>query len=374
MYGGVREEGLTSVLLKLPADATDLTLPNDREALRAAGYVYAEGNRNTADLAFAPNGDLFGPDNAGDRDDPGELNWLREGEHYGFPWRIGGNDTPMQFPGYDPDGDPLLPSPCNPNNADTGCYFSDDPTYPPPPEGVTFAEPIPNFGPFADKFLDPESGAVRDASDEGISITSVSGGRSPLGLVFDQDSLLADRLKGGAFMLSFSGNRGGFPANGQDLVFLNLQKIGDSYSASIERVAFGFTHPIDAEMVENVIYVAEYGDWFSPGGSRGIWAVTLPRATNTSSESQPEQLSQSLRLCAFPNPTRGALTVTYRLPSPSAARAEIIDLLGRVVLSMDLAPHEGRVILPTADLQSGLYVVRLVTNSMDEARSFAVVR
>src|SRR5690606_12274378 len=73
MYGGVREEGLTAVLLKVPADATDLTLPNDRQALKDGGYVYAEGNRNTADLAFAPNGDLFGPDNAGDRDDPGEL-------------------------------------------------------------------------------------------------------------------------------------------------------------------------------------------------------------------------------------------------------------------------------------------------------------
>ena len=232
MYGGVREEGLTAVLLKVPADATDLTLPNDRQALKDGGYVYAEGNRNTADLAFAPNGDLFGPDNAGDRDDPGELNWLREGEHYGFPWRIGGNDTPMQYAGYDPYDDPLVPQVCNPNSADTGCYFSDDPTYPAPPEGVTFVEPIPNAGPYADKFLDPVTGAERDASEENTTITTFSGGRSPLGLVFDADSLLAGRFEGGAFMLSFAGALGGFPEDGQDLLFLDLDKSESGYTLS----------------------------------------------------------------------------------------------------------------------------------------------
>lgn len=148
MYGGVREEGLTALILKIPADATNLVLPNDRQALKAGGYVYAEGTRNTFDFAYAPNGDLFGLDNAGDRDDSEELNWLREGQHYGFPWRIGTSTTPMQFEGYDPDQDPFVQRDRNTNNlADTGWYFSNDPTYPDPPEGVVFVDPIPNVGP-----------------------------------------------------------------------------------------------------------------------------------------------------------------------------------------------------------------------------------
>ncbi len=86
-------------------------LANDRNDLVINGYLFAEGLRNTFDLAFASNGDLLGTENGPDRDMADELNWLRQGHHYGFPWRMGGEDNPQQFPGYDPDADPLL----NPN-------------------------------------------------------------------------------------------------------------------------------------------------------------------------------------------------------------------------------------------------------------------
>lgn len=370
-YGGVREEGLTAVLLQIPADGADLTLPNDRQSLKDAGYVFAEGNRNMADLAFAPNGDLFGPDNAGDRDDPGELNWVREGEHYGFPWRIGGNETPMQFDGYEPQNDPLVPEVCNPNPADTGCYFSNDPNYPAPPEGVTFVEPIPNAGPYADTFLDPTTGAVRDASEEGTTVTTFEGGRSPLGLVFDADSLLAGRLEGGAFLLSFAGARGGFPEDGQDLVFLDLDKGEADYTLSTELVVDGFTHPIDAVMVENVVYVVEYGDWFSPGGSRGVWAVTLPRQGGTSAEPVAEA---GVRLDVFPNPTTDRLTVTYEVPTPTEVRIEVVDVLGRVVRTVVDEAASGRTTLPTDGLGAGTYVVRLTAGAAHLTQPVTVVR
>lgn len=372
MYDGVRDEGITSILLKVPADATDLELPNDREALRAGGYLYAEGIRNTADLAFAPNGDLFGPENAGDRDDPGELNWLIEGGHYGFPWRIGGNETPQQFPDYDPANDPLVPARCNPNNADTGCYFGNDPTYPPPPEGVTFIEPLANPGPYADSFLDPITGRELDASDEDTVITTFSGGRSPLGLVFDADSVLEGRLKGGAFMLSFAGAMGGFPSDGQDMVFLDLEKTDDGYTLSTESVVTGFTHPIDAEMIGNVVYVIEYGDWFSSGGTRGVWAVTLPTGTNTSVEPDVPQVATQLDV--YPNPTSAELTVDYEFGVPGPVRIEMIDLLGRVVKTIQDDSGGGRTTLSTSELAPGLYIVRVTSGTMYEARSVTVVR
>src|SRR5262249_2958498 len=102
IYPNLRETGLTAKILQLPARASNLFLPNDATALRAAGYIFAEGTRNAFDLAFAPNGDLFGVDNGPDRDMSDELNWLRAESHYGFPWRMGAVDNPQQFPGYNP--------------------------------------------------------------------------------------------------------------------------------------------------------------------------------------------------------------------------------------------------------------------------------
>ena len=71
-----------------------------------------------------------------------ELNWLRPGLHYGFPWRIGGTDNPQQYPDYRPQDDLLL----NPLfNAVKKGYFYNDPTFPPRP-GVPLIEPIRNLG------------------------------------------------------------------------------------------------------------------------------------------------------------------------------------------------------------------------------------
>ena len=101
-FPDLRETALTAIVLRVPTDARDLVLPNDHDELRTQGLLFAEGLRNAYDLAFAPNGDLFGTENGPDRDMAEELNWLREGHHYGFPWRMGLEDTPQQFPDYDP--------------------------------------------------------------------------------------------------------------------------------------------------------------------------------------------------------------------------------------------------------------------------------
>ena len=341
--------------------------------------MFAEGNRNTADLAYAPNGDLFGPDNAGDRDDPGELNWLREGHHYGFPWRIGGNDTPMWVdPAYNPNADPLVPNACSgtegesPADTDTGCYFGADPAFPDPPEGLEFTEPIPNMGPYADTFLDPSSGAVRDASDEGITISTFSGGRSPLGITFDADSLLTGRLNGGAFVLSFAGARGGFPQGGRDLIFLDLDKGDDGYTLSAEAVVTGFSFPIDAVMTNGTLYVVEYGRWFAGQpvpDSRAVWEISLPRL-NVSTE----PVARTSSFDAYPNPTSGSLTLEYRLPEAAGVRVEMVDALGRVVRTLDGSPGFGRVEVPTEGLGAGVYVVRLTSGGVRQSRTITVLR
>ena len=125
-FAGVREAGLTSIVWRLPTDAQDLVLPDDREALRSMGYLYAEGMRNLFDFAYAPNGDLFGVENGPDRDVAEELNWMRPGHHYGFPWRMALEDNPEQFADYDPTQDARI------GRVSRG-FSTNDPDFPPPP-------------------------------------------------------------------------------------------------------------------------------------------------------------------------------------------------------------------------------------------------
>ena len=278
-FPGVREVPLTSAILRVPTTGEELLeLPNDETALTAGGYLFADGVRNSFDLAFAPNGDLFGAENSGDRDDSEELNWIREGHHYGFPWRMGTNDTPMQFPDYDPASDLLV----NHNYLiwRQGFVYN-DPDFPPRPEGVTFTDPVINRGPDADSYRDPETGEIRDASDRGETLGTFTAHRSPLGLVFDVDGALGGDYTGDGFVLAWTaGDPDGDPASGpfkdpsQDLLHLELTKTADrdDYETTATRIAGGFSNPIDAVLAGNVLYVLEFGEF----GEGGIWEVTFP--------------------------------------------------------------------------------------------------
>src|SRR5437762_11115256 len=181
-FPGLREVALTAKIFRLPASASGIVLPDDEQALSASGFVFARGVRNSFDPAFNAAGDLFSGDNSGDRDDSDELNWLREGGHYGFPWRLGTNDTPQQFPGYDAEADRLVD---HRFYAYQHGFFHDDPTYPLRPAGVTFTDPIPNLGPDANSFRDPATGGIVKATETGRPLATFTTHRSPLGLAFD---------------------------------------------------------------------------------------------------------------------------------------------------------------------------------------------
>jgi hypothetical protein len=273
LFPGTREIALTSTLFRLPTSATNLFLPNNKNQLRAAGYIFAEGVRNTFDLAWAPNGDLFGTENGPDRSMSDELNWLQQGHHYGFPWRMGGLDNPQQFPNYDPAQDPLL----DPRFiAVVNGYYHNDPDFPAPPP-VAFTEPVVNYGPDADSFRDPQTGEIKDASALGQSTSTFTAHRSPLGLVFDTSGVLTAKYRGHGFMLSWtpgdpsgSSVAGPFEDPSQDLVDLNLVKTNGEYQAHVVRLVGGFSNPIDAEMIGQRLYVVEYG------GKQGLWEVLFP--------------------------------------------------------------------------------------------------
>lgn len=273
VFPNTREVPLTAKIFRLPSGVTNLFLTNDIAMLRAGGFIFAEGVRNTYDMAFAPNGDLFGTENGPDRDMAEELNWLRAGRHYGFPWQIGGTDNPQQFPNYDPAADRLLDSRFI---AVQGGYYHNDPTFPLAPANLT--EPVINIGPDADSYRDPADGQVTDASAQGRTLSTFTAHRSPLGLVFDVDGVMADEFRHHGFVLSWTpgdptGNSVAGPFNdaSQDLLDLELTKLGTTnYQARVRRIVGGFSNPIDAEIIGNRIYVIEYG------GSFGIWEVRVP--------------------------------------------------------------------------------------------------
>jgi hypothetical protein len=56
-----------------------------------------------------------------------------------------------------------------------------------------------------------------------------------------------------------------------DLLHLKLTRTATGYSLRATRIVRNFNNPIDAEIIDNTIYVLDYG------GTRSIWEVTLPK-------------------------------------------------------------------------------------------------
>lgn len=265
-FKGVREAPLTAKIFRLPADSVELILPNDDAALTALGVIFARGTRNSFDPEFAPNGDLFAGDNGPDADYPDELNWLREGLHYGFPWRFGTNDNPQQFPDYTSLYDKHLQPDFT--AVQIGAYRT-DPDFPKPPGA--FTDPVLNLGPDATKYRG-DDGKEYDAYAEGKPLNTFTPHRSPLGLVFGVEASLPAIYRGegetlSAFILSWGAAGGTLSDKGQDLLHLRLTKTADNYTASTNQIVRGFQNPIDAVLIGNHLYVLEFG------GDGAIWEL-----------------------------------------------------------------------------------------------------
>jgi glucose/arabinose dehydrogenase len=283
LYPNLRNVPLTSNLYIVPAHDTNVVvLHNDTVWNDTTDLLYARGVRNTFDMAYDSQGRLFGVENSGDRDHNEEMNWLRKGHHYGYPWVMGDTDNPQQFPGFIPANDALI---SHYSRSWRIGAWSNDPTF--PPATATFDSPIQNFGPDADKYRDETTGTVMDASDSSISMGSFTAHRSPLGLVFDNDSVMHPAYRGDAFMLSWTKGLdscgctaipdtgiGPFVDASQDLIHLDLQydSLTDNFSLHATRIVEEFEHPVDDAIDSNKIFVLENGY----GGTSGLYEVIMP--------------------------------------------------------------------------------------------------
>jgi hypothetical protein len=378
---GHREVGLTSIILKLPVNGNNILLQNDREWLRTNGYLFAEGIRNTFDFAYSANGDLFGPENSDDRDDPEELNWLREGHHYGFPWRIGGDNTPQQYHPYDPYTDPLL----SPNAWGGGAgmlyqTYSNDPTYPQKPDSITFTEPIPSVGPDADRFRDTTTGNVLDASELGKMITTFTPHRSIDAIAFDRDSILAGDLCGGAFVVAFS-NSALITALGdtsQDLLHISLSMNDTDYTAKVTRLISGFNSPLGIEMLGNKLYVVETGLQYPANPSPKLWEITLPEKTATGISRDINIIPASYKLGQnFPNPFNPSTTINYSVQKEGLVKITLYDMLGREVMTLvnEVKPVGNYgVNFYAGNLASGVYFYRMRAGNFIQAKKMILMK
>lgn len=277
-YPNSRNEPLTAAIFRLPIDAKDLLLPNDTKALKEAGYLYAEGIRNAFDINFDRDGNLFAVSNSGDYDQSEDMFWVREGHHYGFPWVMGGLDSPQQFPDWHPDPakDPFL----NTAAAAWPDDFYNDPDFPKRPEGVVFTPGIDNYGPDAATYRDRDTGKILEATDSGVPVSTFTAHSSPLGLNFDNEDQLGGTFRGGAFTFRYTkGAKAAlmqpFTDHGEDLLHLQLTYNADkdNFDVHTYRIAEGFTQPVDAVLAGKNLYVIEYGGR-QKGGN--IWKVTFP--------------------------------------------------------------------------------------------------
>lgn len=370
-YPGTREVPLTSAIFRIPINATNLLLPNTATGL--APYLYADGTRNSFDLAYLANGDLFGTENSGDRDDPDELNWIRKGRNYGFPWVMGDCYVPQQFGSYNPGNDVCINHGCN---AWIQGYFYNDPSYPSCP-AMSCTKPVRNLGPDADKFRDTITGMVHDASDMGISLGTFTPHRSPLGLVFDNDSVMGGGLTGHGFVLSFTdggdstgntptGAPGTVDDESEDLLHIDLVKdaANDNYNAHITTIVKGFSSPVDAALMGRDIYVIEHS-W---SGSAKLYRITMPPVGISESTCNVKHVS------SYPNPCSPYIEISYLLEQQEDLVLSIRDLLGKEMLLQKLQQQAGenKVSIDTSSLTEGVYIYSIQTSEGSVQGKFVV--
>jgi glucose/arabinose dehydrogenase len=175
--------------------------------------VFCRGLRNSFGFDWDDQGRLIATENGPDADHPEELNWLREGRHFGFPYRFGDQALPMY-----PDAVPA-------------------------PEGLTFEKPIANLGPAAKSIPGPEYSFDPHSSPSGVS--------------FYRKGTLPARYEGGFFVARFGNFLGKTPV-GFDLLHVRLLEKNGELAADVTTVLEKLQRPIDLCQFKGKIYILEF--------------------------------------------------------------------------------------------------------------------
>lgn len=294
--------------------------------------IFATGFRNPYDLAFHADGSLFATDNGPPPDAswncdeaPDELNWVRPGHDYGFPFCFGGGDC-WDVAGF------CSPAPCGAGDCQwqTGCA-----------PGMT--------GPL----LNLEAHSSSDGLTFGAGFRGF-GGEDLFIAQYGQNELVPGCLT------DF----------GHKVVRVRLHRSGPDWTAdpALDFVT-GLKHPLDVTIgPDSALYIADFGNY------------TIYRVSTTHPGAVPEDghASRAGRMAVWPNPTTRSATLEWSGPAELTARLEIFDLAGRRVIDLgavrgagsrawDLRDAAGRRVAP------GLYLARAVTRQGSVAERVAVI-
>ena len=279
LYPNARDNALTAKIFRFPITARNLYLTDDEPKLKAEGYIYAEGIRNAFDMAFDSDQNLFAVSNSPDYDMSEDMFWVRLKHHYGFPWIMGGIENPQQYANWrpDPETDPFIPESAHAWHMK---YFHTDSNFPKMPAGIKFSPGVQNVGPDANEYRG-HSGKILDGDQTGVAVSTFTAHCSPLGLCFDAKKILSKDFNGDGFVIRYSsGTKSSmmrpFTSEGTDLLHLHLtyDSTMDNYFVKTIRIVDGFNEPTDAVLVNNKMYVIEYG-----GKGGNLWRITLPKDT-----------------------------------------------------------------------------------------------
>lgn len=202
---------------------TAVVLRFDPKAEPPKPEVFCRGVRNPFGFDWDDRGRLVAGEHGPDANHPEELNWLREGKHYGFPYRFGDGALPMY--------DDAVPAPA----------------------GLAFEKPIPNLGP---------DGRPGDAPCHTFHPHS-----APTGMVFYRKGDLPARYEG-TFLLTRFGNFLGKEPVGFDVLSLRLEEKEGVLGARCTTLVSGLRRPIDACLRNGRLYVVEHTSYDAGRPSR----------------------------------------------------------------------------------------------------------
>ncbi len=172
------------------------------------------GLRNPYGFDWDEQGRLIAGEHGPDANHPEELNWLRPGKHYGFPYVFGDGEKPM---------------------------YKDAATA---PAGLAFEPPIANLGP--------------DARPGDVPYFSFHPHSAPCGLVFYKGGALAERYKGSFFVTRFGNFLGKEPVGFEVLNVRLVDQSDGRLAARCETFYKTSRRPIDLCLRKGRLYILEY--------------------------------------------------------------------------------------------------------------------
>lgn len=195
-------------------DVTAVMLRFDPNAPSSKPEVFCKGLRNPFGFDWDEKGRLIAGEHGPDADHPEELNWLRQGKHYGFPYRFGDDALPMY-----------------PDAAKA-------------PEGLSFEKPIPNLGP--------------DARPGETPAHTFHPHSAPCGLVFYRGGGRLPERYAGSFFVTRFGNFLGKEPVGFEVLNVRLEEKDGALAARCTTFMKSSQRPIDVCLRNGALYVLEY--------------------------------------------------------------------------------------------------------------------